>query len=109
MRVYFENGYPFSTEVQLYLQDENGVELDSLLDQPQSIASATADAQGELIAKGESEIVIPVSQEIIEQLKLTKAMRLRAVIDTYGGQVVNIYDNYTIGFKMVADLNVNTQ
>ncbi len=109
VRVYFENGYPFSTEVQLYLQDENGVELDSLLDQPQSIASATADAQGELIAKGESEIVIPVSQEIIEQLKLTKAMRLRAVIDTYGGQVVNIYDNYTIGFKMVADLNVNTQ
>jgi len=109
VRVYFDNGYPFSTEVQLYLQDENGVEIDSLLDQPQSIASAIADAQGELLVNGESEIVIPVNQEIIEKLKLAKAMRLLAVIDTYDGQVVNIYDNYTIGFKMVADLNVNTQ
>jgi len=42
-------------------------------------------------------------------LKRAKAMRLRAVIDTYDGQVVNIYNSYTIGFKMVADLNVNTQ
>jgi len=109
VRVYFDNGYPFSTEVQLYLQDENGVEIDSLLDQAQTIASATADAQGELLSNGKSEIVIPVDQEVIEQLKRAKAMRLRAVIDTYDGAVVNIYSSYTIGFKMVADLNVNTQ
>lgn len=109
LRVYFDNAYPFSTEVQLYLQDENGLEIDSLLPQAQTIASATADAQGEVLARGKSEIVIPVNQAIIEQLKLAKALRLRAVIDSYDGQVVNLYENYTIGFKMVADLNVNTQ
>jgi hypothetical protein len=109
LRVYFDNAYPFSTEVQLYLQDENGVEIDSLLNEAQAIASSITDEQGELVSNGTSEVVIPVNQEIIEKLRLAKAMRMRAVIDTYNGQVVNIYDNYRISFKMIADLNVNTQ
>ena len=109
LRVHFDNAYPFSMEVQLYLQDENGVEIDSLLDEAQAIESSITNEQGELVSNGTTEVVIPVDQEIIEKLKLTRALRMRAVIDTYNGQVVNIYDNYRISFKMIADLNVNTQ
>lgn len=109
LKLDLDNEYPLAARVQLYVEDENRALLDSLLPAPQTIEATMVDANNRAIGSAQSLIEIPVNQEVVNLLRAGSFIRFKAIIDTYNKQVVNIYDDHSIRFKLVGDLNVNVQ
>lgn len=105
LNAYFENYYPIETQVQLYLLDGDSLQFDSLIVPLQSISAATPDSNGRVTLPAKSKVSIPVGPDQIESLRKTAAIRLKAVIDTYNTDVVRVYDDGFINFKLVGDIN----
>ncbi len=99
------NGFPFDASLQLYMLNEYGTVLDTLL-APNLIAAASLDANNKVKEKKESRLFIPVTVERIDKLFDCRKMLIRARFDTKpASQYVKIYSDYAIDFKLTGDFN----
>lgn len=107
--LYLNNGFPIEGTVQLILLDEDDIILDSLFDAPAAIQSGIPVQGSATVSSTESVIEIGVSQAKLESLNETRRVLLKSILGTNEGEVTSIYDNGTISFKLLADVNLNTQ
>ena len=109
LRGYITNGYPFSTAIQLFFLDSNGVVLDSLSETQQQVMAAETDGFGNVSSASESVVEFPFTSDDVNVLKKTTQCIVKVRMDTYNTGVVNIRDDFYIDFKFVADLSLLAQ
>lgn len=103
LKLIAENGFPFQTKLTLTLLDENQTSINTLTTTG-NIASGVVGANGRVNQKVKSVVDIPVSETQMAALKKTKKLIIRASFTTAQYPVIrNIYDDYSIGIKLVAD------
>ena len=108
------NQLPIKVEVQVYLEDENNVVLDSLFDNNGIILGPSlTDSDGKLIEATEDENSASFDNEKIEVLDDVVFTRLSAtMITTKGDEVfVKIYSQHSLDFEISiwANLRLNTR
>lgn len=104
VHVFTDNGFPFDAALQLYLLDENGIQLDSLFSTASVIKPGKLDDQLNVIENGKAHLTLEMPENRIELLNRTKRIRIRAIMNTAGSpSLVKIYDTYKLGVKASAE------
>ena len=98
-----DNGLPFKAE--LLISIING---SSNIISPGIINSGLFDNSGLLIQKTKSELIIDISKEDLELMKLDNSLVLTIKFNTANqGAYIDVYDYYDIDFKISADFNLD--
>ncbi|MBK5284632.1 MAG: hypothetical protein JJE25_04465, partial [Bacteroidia bacterium] len=98
-----ENGFPFRADIGLTLLDENMNAMTTLTSSG-IIASGIVDGSGRIIQYVKSVVDIPINEEQMASLRKTKKIITRASFTTSQYPVFrNIYDDYSIKLKLIAD------
>lgn len=106
LTLFFENGFPFTAEAQLYLMNENSSITDSLIRIPNVIAAPLLDAYFICIGKTETKLTVPVDAEKLSKLRAAKKMYVKIKFNTtHQPDYVKIYSYYQIDVKVVGDFN----
>lgn len=106
MRFNFNNGFPAEGFGQVYFLKDNGVLVDSLIENPQEglFASGQTNANGDVTAKVLTTTDIVLSAEKLEFLKANQARKLYATgtVETtnQGQDVIRIYEDYTLDLDL---------
>lgn len=97
IKLNIQNGFPFELKMSMVLADSiTGEIIDKLTFD--DIASAEVDANGVVIAKTPSEIIVEFSPSFLENMKIANRIYLEAETSTFGqGQIpVVLYSDYEI-------------
>jgi hypothetical protein len=109
MTLIAKNGFPLDMHLQLYMLNEAGTIIDSLLTQ-NLILAAPIGNNNKVKEKRESRLLIPVTPERIDELFICKKMLIKARLDTKPpNQFVKIYSDYTMDFQLTGDFNFLTK
>jgi len=109
MTLIAKNGFPLDIRLQLYMLNEAGTVIDSLLTE-NLIVAAPLGTNNKVKEKRESRLLIPVTPERIDELFDCKKMLIRARLDTKpANQYVKIYSDYTMDFQLTGDFNFLTK
>lgn len=104
LTLFVDNGFPFQAVIQLYMLDEISNFIDSLLTENNMIAPALVDANYKVYKNIESKIIIPLSENKINELFNTKKMRIIANFTTKPENIyLKIYSHYQMDFLLTAD------
>jgi len=102
-----DNGFPFSTSLQIFLLDENNNITDSLITFNNTIASAPLDVNNKVVSKKRSIIKIPVSGQRLDRLYNAKKMIIVAKFNTANQpQYIKIYSGYILDMKLTGDFDM---
>ncbi len=102
-----DNGFPMEGMVELILLDGDLNELDTLL-VPSTIAAPPLDAENKVMDPLRSRIDIPIPDRTTGVLTQTKNVRIRVRFNTPNQpELIEFYDHYSIGLKLIGDLNIN--
>lgn len=104
-RLYAENHFPFSAEMELYILDEDGQPVEQLI--PNGlVASAIIDADNIVTAPVNTVLEIPLSTAQVDALLATSMLRIDAVFNTADqGDHTKLYEDYHLDLKLVGDFN----
>jgi hypothetical protein len=106
LKLYVDNGFPFTAQAQLYLMDDNLAIIDSLIDSPNVIQAPALDAYFICAGKKQTILSIPVSAGKMNLLRETKKMYLKMKCNTAGQpSYVKLYSFYEMNVKLVANFN----
>ena len=107
LNLIINNGFPFATDLQLFLLNENDQIIDSLLVN-NVIKKGIVDENNHVITQSESVIQLPIDQHKLDVLSLTKKILLKAKFNTYSNDFSKIYSDYKIDVKLsaIADYNM---
>lgn len=104
LHVFAENGFPFEADLQLYLLDENGKQLDSVLTGVREIQAGKLDQQLKVSESVKSHLTANLPEAKVDLLSRTKSLRIRSVMNTAGNPSrVKIYNTYRLGVKVSAE------
>lgn len=105
--LYASNGLPFDAAIQLYLLNNVGTKIDSLLIPPNNtIASALLGSDQKVSQKVDTKLTIPITKIKLDRLVQTKKALVIARFNTANQPTpVSIYSNYKLSFKLIADIN----
>lgn len=104
------NGFPFSADIQLYLQNEMFQVTDSILVEGNRINAGELNEFNRVEQKMFSRIPIPVDSEKIEKIRNSKSMIVKLIFNTKPeSSYVKIYDFYSFDLKIIADFNIETK
>ncbi|MFH2095334.1 MAG: hypothetical protein ABIJ16_06505 [Bacteroidota bacterium] len=105
--LYADNQFPLEAEIQLYLLDDIGNVIDSLLPMHTKVdAGYYNSSTGRVDEKKRSKISIPVTKDRLGDLVLTKDIRIIVRFTTNPYQeFVKIYNYYSIDFKLIGDFS----
>jgi hypothetical protein len=102
LKLFFKNGFPIETKVQVYFADTMGYVLDSLLQDDLLLASALVGNNGRVTTASEktSEILYP--EEKILRLKKVRKIYVKGTTSTFqnGSKNVKIYSDYRLDLKI---------
>lgn len=104
-RLYIEidNGLPFDAELSISIINGS-----SNIINPDIISSGLFDVSGLLIQKTKSELIIDISKEDLDLMKLYNSLVLTIKFNTANqGTYIDVYDYYDIDFKISADFNLD--
>ena len=103
-RLYADNGFPFSAQIQFYLLDTLGNVTDSLLT-GQTIQAPDLDANYRVVEPRRTEFLVEVPQPRLKSFFNTRRIAVQAVFNTNGaGHYVKIYSHYKLDLKLVGDV-----
>jgi len=105
-----ENGLPVEGSIQVYFEDDNGVVLDSLLDDSQSILiSGELNSDGRVVSPVTQEKEIEVSAEWLDAISNATKIRYKPTISTANGGAmsIKIFEDYQLGFKLGVRATIN--
>ncbi len=102
LKLFFNNGFPIETKVQVYFADDSGQVLDSLLQDPVVLASGNVGADGRVTSPTIKVSEINYPEEKIQRLKQVRKIYVRAAASTYdnGNKNVKIYSDYRLDLKI---------
>ena len=98
-----DNGFPIDMNVQLFILDSTNSVTDSLLI-PDLIEGAPYDLNYRAIGKQRTEIKIPIDDSRKQRLLSANRMGIRLQFNTPDyPQLIQLYTDYTVDFKLIAD------
>jgi len=102
LKLFFKNGFPIETKVQVYFADSLGYVLDSLLQDDVILASALVGSNGRVTSATEKNTEIIYPEEKIFRLKKVRKIYVKAVTTTVdgGNKNVKIYSDYKLDLKI---------
>jgi hypothetical protein len=102
MKVFFKNGFPIETKVQVYFADTMGYVLDSLLQDDVILASALVGNNGRVTTATEKNTEIYYPEDKILRLKKVRKIYVKASTNTVDGGTKNvkIYSDYRLDLKI---------
>jgi hypothetical protein len=102
LKLFFKNGFPIETKVQVYFADTMGYVLDSLLQDDIILSSAIVGSNGRVTTATEKNTEILYPEEKIQRLKKVRKIYVKATTSTYqnGSQNVKIYSDYRLDLKI---------
>jgi hypothetical protein len=102
LKLFFKNGFPIETKVQVYFADTMGYVLDSLLQDDVLLASATVGNNGRVTSPSEKYTEILYPEEKILGLKKVRKIYVKASTSTFQGGTKNvkIYSDYRLDLKI---------
>jgi hypothetical protein len=104
--LYFENGFPFTAQAQLYLMNSNSAITDSLISAPNIISAPSLDINSICVGQRETKLTIPVGEGKLNELRSAKKMYIKIKFNTANQpNYVKIYSFYELKFKVVGDFN----
>jgi hypothetical protein len=109
------NGFPLNAYIQVYFADSDYQILDSLIDQPDKRILVGAPVGGppeyRVTDATHRTTDFNLSKDRIESILNAEKLMLRANLSTTNEQLINIYDDYSIGIKIgvIAGINLNNQ
>jgi hypothetical protein len=107
LTLFADNGFPFSANTQIYLLDDSGNKVDSLMTTNNTIASALLGANNKVSSKTKSAIIIPVSGKKLDDLYNAKRMIIVARFNTTNQpSYIKIYSDYLLNIKITGDFNM---
>ncbi|NTW32077.1 MAG: hypothetical protein HGB12_05555 [Bacteroidetes bacterium] len=102
-----DNGFPFSSAVQIFLLDNNNKITDSLFVQSNMINAASLDANNKVISGKRSIIKIPVSSQKLDKMySAEKAIVIARFNTEHQGQYIGVYKDYSLDMKLTGDFNM---
>ena len=102
-----DNGFPFSSCVQIFLLNENNLMSDSLFVANNFIYSASIDANNKVISPKRSILKIPISSTKLENIySAKKAIIISRFNTAHQGEYVGIYKDYSLDLKLTGDFNM---
>lgn len=106
-----ENGFPFSTQLQVYLKDEQNQLLDSVFVNGENIIQAgQINASNEVIAPTKSQILIPVNKTMTEALKKTRSVDIKSYFKMPPNPpLIKILEKYKFKINIIAELGYNVE
>ncbi|WP_018343493.1 hypothetical protein [Cytophaga aurantiaca] len=101
------NGFPFDVKVDMRFLDQYGVQVDSIIT-TNTILAAPIDAGGKVVSSKYSVVSFQLSAAEVNTLtNLATQVVFTARFDTKPVNThVSIYDDYSIDFKLVGDMNI---
>jgi hypothetical protein len=104
--LFAENGFPFDASLQFYFFNENNSITDSLFGYTNTIDEASLNSNLKVIEKKLTKIIIPLSESKMNLLYDTKKIMVKVKFNTIlQPNYIKIYSDYSIGIKLVGDIN----
>jgi hypothetical protein len=102
LKLFFKNGFPIQTKVQVYFADTMGYVLDSLLQDDIILASAQVGSNGRVTIPTEKNTEIIYPEEKILNLRKVRKIYVKGTTSTYenGSKNVKIYSDYRLDLKI---------
>ncbi len=105
-----KNGFPFDVNISVAFLDSattdsiDGINLQLLM-------APAVDAQGKVISRSQTREVVSIDQVLIENLKRSDKLRLRARVRTpnNGQQIVTFYTDYDLEVKIATQVKLNVK
>lgn len=109
LHVFADNGFPFSSELQLYLLDDMGNILDSIVN-PNIIFSAFTNALHIVTSSRETRLDIHLNQSQIDHLLGSKRILIKTIFNTSSQtEHVQLFETYRIGIRISTELNYTVE
>ena len=108
--LYFDNGFPFTAETQLYLMNNNSVITDSLITAPNIISSPSLDINYVCVGKKETKLTVAVDAIKMSKLRAAAKMYIKIKFNTANQpNYIKIYNFYQMNLKVVGDFNYTVE
>ena len=102
--VFADNGYPLQANLQLYLYDEWGSFLDSLIVAPHTISAAPLNSNCKVSEPLRSTLQVSADENKMDRIRNAKKAVVKAVFDTKStipcGIYTSIYNTYNLSIKL---------
>lgn len=108
LKLKFTNGFPFSFDIDMYLDDENGDVIDTLLYNA-NIETAVPDFEGRVTEPVVSFIEIPLDEKFKQSVKEAKTARYVLRINSAMNEQVKLYSDYTMELKIIGDFKMKLE
>lgn len=102
LKLFFKNGFPIETKVQVYFADTMGYVLDSLLQDDIILASGIVGNNGRVTTASEKTTEINYPEQKILNLKKVRKIYVKGTTSTFqnGSKNVKIYSDYRLDLKI---------
>lgn len=105
LKVLLNNGYPLSSDIQIYVLDESLTLIDSLFSERQVISGLGANTQAADTNFSSSTILVPLDQDKLDRLETGKNLLLDVYLSTTDQQVISLSSKSKISYKIAVELN----
>jgi hypothetical protein len=106
--IVFRNGFPFSFDINMYLEDENLELLDTLLYE-RYIPGGLLDENNTVVEPEESRITIDLTEELRQSIVEAKFNRYELIINSADNEHVKIYSDDVLAMKIIGDFTLLIQ
>ncbi len=106
--IVFQNGFPFSFDANMYLEDENHEVLDTLLFN-EFILSGLLDEDFKVAQPVETRVTIELTESLKESVKEAKYSRYELLINSADNEHVKIYDYNVMELKIIGDFTLKIE
>ena len=108
LKLKFTNGFPFSFDINMFLDDENGDVIDTLLFNA-VIETAIPGSDDKVSEPVISYIEIPLNDDLKQSVKEAKTARYVMRINSASGEQVKLYSYYTMELKIIGDFKMKLE
>jgi len=108
LHIVFQNGFPFSFDANMYLEDENYEVLDTLI-YNEFIESGLLDEEFKVAQPVETRVAIELTESLKELVKAAKYSRYELLINSADNEHVKIYDDNVMELKIIGDFTLKIE
>jgi hypothetical protein len=103
LNVFLENMFPFDFNVQLYILNNQGQKIDSLIN-TNTLIEAGIPINEVVKTPTLSVLKIQLTEKLISELKLSNKLLIKLKVNSNSNMVYKLYNHYNIDLKIVGDL-----
>lgn len=108
LTIVLDNGFPFSFDANIYLEDEDNVILDTLVFQS-FVSGGLLDNEFKVSQAVETRIQLALSTELMESINLARFARYEMLINSAENEHVKIYESNVMAMKIIGDFKYTIQ